>query len=76
MKLNALQCYLLKVYAVALILLVIFVPTYNVYGETSFNLLLLKFDGEINIAFMLVEILALTLATFAVILATNDNKKK
>lgn len=76
MKLNDLQCYLLKVYAVALILLVIFVPTYSVYGETSFNFLLLKFDGEINIAFMLVEILVLTLSTFAVVLATSDIKKK
>jgi len=76
MKFNALQRYLLKVYAIAIVLLTIFVPTYTSAGLASFGFILFGYVTEINIAFLLTEYLALTLALVACLFATNDFKGK
>lgn len=75
MKFNALQRYLLKVYAVAIIILTIFVPTYTNTGSAGFGFILFGYVNAINIGFLLTEYLAMTLALVACLLATNDIKK-
>lgn len=76
MKLNALQRYLLKVYAVTIIFLTLFVPTYTSTGVASFGFILFGYANQINIAFLLIEYLALTLALVACILSVDDFKRK
>ncbi|MFA5409646.1 MAG: hypothetical protein WC343_12825 [Bacilli bacterium] len=76
MKFNALQRYLLKVYAIVIILLTIFVPTYTSVGSSTFGFILLGYTTLVNISFLLIEYLAVTLALIALLLATNELKKK
>ncbi len=74
MKFNAIQKYLLKVYAIVIIALTIFAPLANdsyMFGCILFN----GFTAKINIGFLLVEYLAATLALIACILGTSDQKK-
>lgn len=73
MKLNALQRYLLEVYAIAILALTVFVPTLTSTGSITFNFILF---GHVNISFLLTEYLALTLALVASLLAANDYKRK
>jgi hypothetical protein len=75
MKFNALQKYLLKVYAVVLVILTLFVPTYTAAGTATFGFVLFGYVTTINIAFLLTEYLALTLGLVACLLATKDIKK-
>ncbi|MDD2203134.1 MAG: hypothetical protein PHT75_02710 [Bacilli bacterium] len=75
MKFNALQKYLLKVYAVTLAVLTIFVPTYTATGALTFGFILFGYVTTVNIAFLLTEYFALTLALIACLLATSDMKK-
>jgi hypothetical protein len=76
MRFNAIQKYFLKVYAVAIIALTLFVPTYTNTGATGFGFILFGYTSTINVAFLLTEYLALTLALVACLLITNDEKKK
>jgi len=75
MKFNALQKYLLKVYAITLVFLTLFVPTYTATGAATFGFILLGYVTTINIAFLLTEYLALTLCLVACLFATSDMKK-
>lgn len=75
MKFNALQRYLLKVYAITIIILTIFVPIYSSTGSASFGIVLIEQAANINIGFLLTEYLGLTLATVACLLATNKEKR-
>lgn len=76
MKFNDLQRYLLKVYAIAIALLTIFVPTHTSAGSLSFGFILFGYVTDVNIAFLLTEYLALTLALVACLFATYDFKRK
>ncbi len=74
MRLNAIQRYLLTVYAVTIIVLTIFVPTYTDSGATSFGCVLLSYGNYVNVGFLLIEYLAFTLALVACLFATKDKK--
>lgn len=76
MKFNAFQRYLLQVYAVIIIFLSLFVPTYTSTGFASYGFVLFGYAPEVNIALLLTEYLAVTLALVALLLATSDGKKK
>lgn len=71
MKFNALQKYLLKVYAITILVLTVIVPS----GTSSYNFIFMENYNNVNISLLLVEYLALTLALVASLLGTADKKK-
>jgi|LSQX01.3.fsa_nt_gb hypothetical protein len=76
MNLNAIQRYLLKVYAIVIIALTIFVPIYSNSGTTSFSFILFGYSSAVNTNFLLIEYLAMTLALVASLFATSGNINK
>lgn len=75
MKFSAIQRYILTVYAISIIALTIFVPTYANNGSTGFGFVLYGYNNYINVGFLLIEYLAFTLALVAALLATKDMKR-
>lgn len=71
MKFNALQKYLLKVYAITILVLTVIVP----FGTSSYNFIFVENYNNVNISLLLVEYLALTLALVASLLGTAEKKK-
>jgi hypothetical protein len=75
MKFNAIQKYLLKVYAIAIIILTIIVPTYTSGNSISYNFIIFGSTSDVSFSFLLIEYLALTLALVASVLAVSKEKK-
>ncbi|HHT38330.1 MAG TPA: hypothetical protein GXZ95_02810 [Mollicutes bacterium] len=76
MRFNELQKYLLKVYAITIIALTVIVPTHSSTGTTSYNFVFINNVANVNIGFILIEYLALTLALVASLFAASDRKNK
>jgi hypothetical protein len=76
MKFNAIQKYLLKVYAIAIIILTIIIPTYTSGSNISYSFIIFGSATNISFSFILIEYLALTLALVASILGTASKEKK
>lgn len=76
MKLNELQKYILKIYAVVILFFTFFVPSI-VNGFTSFDFIFIYNSvGQIDWAYLILVYVGITMATFAVVLSFNDLKRK
>ncbi|MDD2489785.1 MAG: hypothetical protein PHY26_00815 [Bacilli bacterium] len=76
MNFNALQKYVLKIYAIVIIIFTFFVPTIK-EGRTTFDLILVfSSNCEVNYFYLLLIYLGITLATVALLLSFKDLEKR
>ncbi len=76
MKLNELQKYILKIYAIVILFFTFFVPS-NINGYTSFNLAFIYNGvGIIDWAYLILIYIGITLATVAILFSFNSLKRK
>jgi len=77
MKLNELQKYILKIYAIVILFFTFFVPHLNESGATSFNFVFIHNGVEhVDWAYLILLYVGITIATIAAILSFNDLKRK
>jgi uncharacterized membrane protein YdjX (TVP38/TMEM64 family) len=76
MKLNELQKYILKIYAIIIIFFTFFIPTIN-NDITTFNFTLTNNDTNNNFVwvYLLLLYIGITISTIALLLAYQDIKK-
>lgn len=76
MKLNELQKYILKIYAIVILFFTFFIPS-NLNGYTSFNFIFIYNSvGSVDWPYLILVYLGITLATLAVLFSFCDLKKK
>jgi hypothetical protein len=76
MNFNALQKYLLVIYAILILALIIIVPTF-VNGQFTYGFIFVKSTiGVVAYSYLIIELVTVTLAAIAALLATKDSKRK
>lgn len=76
MKLNELQKYILKVYAIVILFFTFFVPS-NINGYTSFNFAFIYNSvGTVDWLYLIIIYLGISAATLAVLFSFCNLKKK